>query len=88
MDRTDLIARGERASLILTDPVFQDAIADIEEEELDRWRATDIQDTDAREKAFFSIRALDLIKAQLGSYVTGADVERDHARKAKMRAAI
>ena len=70
--------RGAQAGSILSNPVLVEAFNRIETRYLNSWRGSAPVQTEQREMAWRVIHALDLLKAQLTSFVeTGrlADVE-------------
>lgn len=66
------------AQQLLDNPVFNQAIADIKQEILAKWSASDAFDKDGREAAFVYYRAIDMLHGKISGYVNKhiADVHR------------
>ena len=66
------------AQQLLDNPMFNQAIADIKQEILAKWSASDSFDKEGREAAFVYYRALDMIHGKITGYVNKhiADVHR------------
>lgn len=72
LDNDELAARGNRASQILSDPVFAQALADAERQFVQEWLAGST--TPTREAAHAKMHALQEVRNQLESYVADAVV--------------
>lgn len=64
------LARGERASALLRDEILKDAFTYLDEQFLQAWRQTSVDDTDARERLYYMSQALASVKGYIEGVVT------------------
>ena len=67
--RYDEIQRGDMAKTVMSNPVFTEALDQIEKDILSAWEGTNPRDTEAREKAWAFYVASKKIRATLQSYI-------------------
>lgn len=84
----NILARGEHAKTILDDELFQGAVKEVKDTYTQAIIASDAKDTEARERAFFCIRALEQVVARLEQYqmdgeLKRKEIERNDLKKAK-----
>ena len=61
----DRIIKSNAANLILNEPVFQEALENLEEHYNDSWTNSDLEDSVSREIIFLKLRALNELKKEL-----------------------
>lgn len=74
----DTVRYGNVAQRILKDPVFVDALADLETEYIDRWKQS--EDPDERERLHAQVSVLDDVVKQLKIFVDRAEQEKRDAQ--------
>lgn len=70
-----IIARGEQARRVLDMPEFQQMVKEVENEIFDRFRKTNVSDSQEREDIHRIMYACDLFVNRLNKYVTQAVTE-------------
>ena len=63
--RAEEIDRGNKAKVILSDPLFQEAFDQLRELYMNAWEQTTIKDSDTRERLWMMIANLSDVKAHL-----------------------
>ena len=63
--RAEEIDRGNKAKVILSDPLFQEAFDQLRELYMNAWEQTTIKDSDTRERLWMMIANLGDVKAHL-----------------------
>ena len=63
--RAEEIDRGNKAKVILSDPLFQEAFEQLRELYMNAWEQTTIKDSDTRERLWMMIANLGDVKAHL-----------------------
>ena len=66
---------AQRAALLLEDPAMKEAFRILYERNLSTWKNSKPEDSEARERAFYTHRALADIEAQLRSLVDAPKVK-------------
>ena len=66
----DRIIKSNAASSILNEPVFQEALENLEEHYNDSWTNSDLEDSVSREIIFLKLRALNELKKELTMMIT------------------
>jgi hypothetical protein len=66
----DRIIKSNAANLILNEPVFQEALENLEEHYNDSWTNSDLEDSVSREIIFLKLRALNELKKELTMMIT------------------
>lgn len=61
--------RGERARLLLTDPLLAEAFDKIDQELRDAWQNSPARDVDGRETLWLSVKLLSQVKSHLYAVV-------------------
>jgi hypothetical protein len=75
MTDAELLDRAERARRALDDAAFKDAVSDAKARLVKAWMDSEEADLDAREIAYWKLKALDLVVSEMTSAVnTGAKV--------------
>lgn len=69
-DRGELIRRGERAQVILNDPLVQEAFEIIESEVLRVWKGTAASDIPSRERAWLALQLIGSVRRAFEGIVT------------------
>ena len=64
-ERAEEIDRGNKAKVILSDPLFQEAFDQLRELYMNAWEQTTIKDSDTRERLWMMIANLGDVKAHL-----------------------
>jgi hypothetical protein len=64
------LARGERAKALLRDEILTDAFTYLDEQFLQAWRQTPVNDTDARERLYYMSQALASVKGYIEGVVS------------------
>jgi len=85
-------ARGAHAAALMQDEALVEAFAHVEEALLAAWRATQMRDTDGRERYHLALTLLDRVRAALGeaaatgrvSEATLRDIRREPTPLARM----
>lgn len=86
MDRLEEIhERGRRARAVLENETIVEAMDHITDQLQRQWRATTSPMTEARERLFHQLSALDAVRAQLKSWVDAADFEKAQQDKREAR---
>ena len=62
-------ARGERAAALLRDEILQNAFTYLDEQFLQAWRQTPVNETDARERLYYMCQALASVKDYIENVV-------------------
>lgn len=65
----DEVGRGERARLLLTDPLLAEAFDKLDTEFQNAWRDSPARDVEGRETLWLTLRLLSQVKAHLSSVV-------------------
>lgn len=73
----DEIARGDHAQRLLHDEVLLEALNQIELDLVVRWKQTVVGDTATREACYQLHAAVEMLRAQLTSWVTTAKLKAD-----------
>ena len=74
--------RGERARLLLADPLIAEAFDTIQQELMTAWQTSPARDTDGRETLWLSVKLLNQVKSHLQSVVeTGHLAQIDLSRR-------
>ena len=68
--------RESRAKNLLSDELFNEAFTTLETDIKDTWYRTSLNDTEAREQAWLSLRLLERIRLHLTSIVESGDMAR------------
>ena len=68
--------REARAKSLLSDELFNEAFTTLETDIKDTWYRTSLNDTEAREQAWLSLRLLERIRLHLTSIVESGDMAR------------
>ena len=66
----DRIIKSNAANLILNEPVFQEALENLEEHYNDSWTNSDLEDSVSREIILLKLRALNELKKELTMMIT------------------
>jgi|TARA_R100000750_G_C2282474_1_gene71739 hypothetical protein len=66
--------REERAKRLLTDPLFVEAFEVLEKNLLNSWSSSGVNEIDAREQIWLSLRLLERIRLHLTSIVETGDI--------------
>jgi len=64
------VARGERAAALLRDEILQDAFTYLDEQFMQAWRQTSVNDTEARERLYYLSQALSSLQDYIQGVVT------------------
>ena len=64
------LARGERAKALLRDEILTDSFTYLDEQFLQAWRQTPVNDTDARERLYYMSQALASVKGYIEGVVS------------------
>jgi hypothetical protein len=75
--RDQRIARGSRAKQILDDPLMQDAFDALEASYESTWRNSSEAEAAKREQIYLSLKALEGVKLELESAVTGGKLAKN-----------
>jgi hypothetical protein len=78
--------KAAHARGLLENDAFRDACASVEAEYLRRWRGTDLSDVEAREDAFFMLRALDDLRQAIEAAARGDKIAAFNSRSSLRRA--
>lgn len=81
MPQQDLQSRAHGAKNLLDTPVFRAAVESVRAGLIGEMIGTKARDTELREKAYFSIRALDEVVLRLNAYINEAAFERKRTEK-------
>jgi len=68
--------REARAKNLLSDELFNEAFTTLETDIKDTWYRTSLNDTEAREQAWLSLRLLERIRLHLTSIIESGDMAR------------
>ena len=68
--------REARAKSLLSDELFNEAFTMLEKDIKDTWYRTSLNDTEAREQAWLSLRLLERIRLHLTSIIESGDMAR------------
>jgi len=68
--------REARAKSLLSDELFNEAFTTLETDIKDTWYRTSLNDTEAREQAWLSLRLLERIRLHLTSIIESGDMAR------------
>ena len=68
--------REAKAKNLLSDELFNEAFATLETDIKDTWYRTSLNDTEAREQAWLSLRLLERIRLHLTSIIESGDMAR------------
>ena len=68
--------RESRAKNLLSDELFNEAFTTLETDIKDTWYRTSLNDTEAREQAWLSLRLLERIRLHLTSIIESGDMAR------------
>ena len=71
---SDAEGRAREAQQLLENPMLIEAFENVRTAAIEGWRKSPVRDAEAREKAFFTVRAADLIWAELESVVTNGKI--------------
>jgi len=71
---SDIEGRARDAQQLMENPLLVEAFDNVRNAAIEGWRKTPVRDAEAREKAFFTVRAVDLIWAELESVVTNGKI--------------
>jgi hypothetical protein len=66
---------AKRAEELISDPILQFALAEVERRYLENWRLSKFNDTAAREACWLGVKSLEDIQAQLNSLASAPKVE-------------
>lgn len=80
-DYQEDINRGERARRILEDELFVEAVAQIERECFEAWKAASWKEADKREALYRQMKALGEVQTRLRAIMEGGKVARSLAEK-------
>lgn len=78
------IAQGQRAHLLLNDPMLVEGFATLERQYIDAWKNTMARDTDARERFWLGVVAINAMRRHLNEIVgTGklANIQMENERR-------
>ena len=70
------VANGNRAQILLTDPMLTGAFDMLRTEYLKAWEATKYNDTDGRARLWQAVQIVGKVRAQLASYVNDGTLAR------------
>ena len=76
MWQLDKELREAKAKNLLSDELFNEAFTTLETDIKDTWYRTSLNDTEAREQAWLSLRLLERIRLHLTSIVESGDMAR------------
>lgn len=79
MSLDDDLRIGARAAQLLGDEVLTLAFANIERDQLEAWRKSQVRDTEARECIWHMIRQMDAVKAELSRLAGNAKMVQSKA---------
>ena len=68
--------REDRAKSLLSDELFNEEFTTLETDIKDTWYRTSLNDTEAREQAWLSLRLLERIRLHLTSIIESGDMAR------------
>ncbi len=72
---SEAIARGHRADALLTDPLMVEAFDKLEKAYFEGWKASDLRDTEGRERLFLAVGQLNRIRDHLKAVASSGKVE-------------
>ncbi|WKV16970.1 hypothetical protein [Microcystis phage MJing1] len=72
--------RAREARAVLEAPGFKDALARIEKHYLNEIRVSEPEQKDRRETAYFMLRAVDALRADLGAAMVGSAITQRNLR--------
>lgn len=73
---SEIIARGYRADTLLTDPLMTEAFDNLEKAYFEAWKASDLRDTEGRERLFLAVGQLNKIRDHLRAVAASGRVEK------------
>lgn len=82
----DVISKGNRAKVMLDDPIFKEAFAKLEADYIAAWKIMPARDTDARERIWLACQVLGKVHEHLITMMNDgklAQAEIDSIRRAK-----
>lgn len=68
------ILRGERARLLLEDPLIVEAFQTTEQELTDQWLRSPVRDVEGREKLYLTLRCLQKVQGHLTSVMNNGTI--------------
>lgn len=84
MDAEKVVARGRKASMLIADPVLQEALEDIKRDVLDNFQATSEADAAKRENLYFMLKAVEKLQIKLESYRSNGIIEERNLDKKRV----
>jgi hypothetical protein len=78
---TTTISRAEQALEILESDAFKSAVQEARDSLFREWMRSDPKDSDARERIYFELKAIERVIGQLVGHVTAAKMERTKAEQ-------
>ena len=74
-EQRQIIAKGQKAELLLSIPEFNELTQYIETEIFNRFRKTNVSDIEEREKIHTAMYGIDLFRKRIEKYIESAKVE-------------
>lgn len=74
------IARGERARILLEDPMIADALSDMRATLRAAWESSPARDTDGREELYRYMRTIENFESCLRRHMETGEIARHHLR--------
>jgi hypothetical protein len=71
---SDAETRAAAAKRLMDDPLLREAFGNVRAAAIEAWGKSKVRDTEAREKAFFTVRALDLILDEFENIITNGKI--------------
>lgn len=69
----DIIRNGQRAKLLLSNPIFMEVVQDMQKDLYEKWLATNFQDYNNREELYRLKISLELLVANINSRIIEAE---------------
>lgn len=76
MTPTQRLDRARLARELTDNKLLQEVTKKLQEDAIARWRSSGMLDTDAREQAYLTMRAVDAFKSELARYIADAEIAR------------
>jgi hypothetical protein len=74
MSADEEIRRGDRARMLLDDPLVAEALAALERAAIEEWRATGARDVETRERAWLMLQMTQRFRAHFESLVASGSL--------------
>ncbi len=73
--------REEQAKALLANPIWTEALEDIERTYTNEWKITDPAHVEYRERAYYIIKALDKLKAHINEHIVTGKLNSQRAKE-------